>query len=516
MESGTNGNVQILIEFNQTEGTMNIKATRMLIIFVLVNMLFHITNAYAYVDEDIELGNGVKIITQYDTTLILMEDNSLWSVSSDTNELKKVMDHVKDVFGNTKEDVFNNKGYGVFAVIKTDGTLWTIGFGLGAVSEKIMDDVIFCAPGSKHSLAIKSDGSLWAWGDNYYGQLGNGTTQDSDIPVEVLDHVKYASVNECASYAIKEDNTLWAFGMPIYLNYSSNFWPRKYYDDVKAQNGLMVLKNNGELLYRDDKISDDVKYMSSGSSFCVFVKNDKTLWTFGINERGELGNGKTGETFDMVPTKIMEDVADFSTGTNHTLAIKTDGTLWGFGSNYSRQLSTSIEEKPIVSPFMISTGILKAIGTERYSIILRKDGSLYMIGNEKPNQIDIGIKINIPPNKVNIVLDNQQIDFKSTGAFIDKNGRIQIPVRYIAEAMGATVDWDDVSKKITITSINKTIVFILENKEYTINGENKSMDTVATIVSARTFVPIRFLVEALGATVEWDKNTNTAKISTLK
>lgn len=280
----------------------------------------------------------------------------------------------------------------------------------------------------------------------------------------------------------------------------------------------MVLKNNGELLYKNEKIADDVNHMCDGSDFSVFVKNDQTLWTFGVNDRGELGNGQIGESskLEMVPTKIMEGIAEVSTGSNHTLAIKTDGTLWEFGSNYSGQLGIDVEKKPVVSPFMISTEVLKAIGTERYSIILKKDGSLSLIGNHKPSQIDIGINFNIPPKSVNIVLDGKLLDSNSTGAFIDNNGRIQIPVRYISETLGATVDWDSATKKIAITFRDKTIVFILENRDYKINGENNIMDTAATIVSGRTVVPIRFLVEALGATVDWDKDTNTAYIVNIK
>lgn len=87
------------------------------------------------------------------------------------------------------------------AVIKTDGTLWTWGsnfygqLGDGTNTErdtpvKVMDDVTAVSAGENHTAVIKADGTLWTWGKNFHGELGDGTTTDHDTPVKVMDDVK--------------------------------------------------------------------------------------------------------------------------------------------------------------------------------------------------------------------------------------------------------------------------------------------------------------------------------------
>jgi len=82
-----------------------------------------------------------------------------------------------------------------------------------------------------------------------------------------------------------------------------------------------------------------------------------------------------------------------------------------------------------------------------------------------------------------------------------------VPIRFVGEALGANVSWDGNTKKVTITLNGKKVVLQIGNKNYEVNGQQKQMDTVALLKESRTFVPVRFVSEALGATVKWNANT---------
>lgn len=101
----------------------------------------------------------------------------------------------------------------------------------------------------------------------------------------------------------------------------------------------------------------------------------------------------------------------------------------------------------------------------------------------------------------------QLIFSEDSEPFIDENGRTQLPIRAIGEELGFSVDWDSVLKKITLTKNDQTIVFHMGSNEFTKNGETIKMDTTPMLVNDRTFVPLRFLCEAVGYTVEYTDRT---------
>jgi alpha-tubulin suppressor-like RCC1 family protein len=111
--------------------------------------------------------------------------------------------------------------------LKNDGSLWAWGsnlFGqLGdgstrstATPVKVLDDVSFVSAGFYHSLAIKTDGSLWTWGGNMYGQLGDGTTEEKTTPVKIMENVITADAGMYHSMAVQKDGSLWAWGQNDY------------------------------------------------------------------------------------------------------------------------------------------------------------------------------------------------------------------------------------------------------------------------------------------------------------
>ena len=113
-----------------------------------------------------------------------------------------------------------------------------------------------------------------------------------------------------------------------------------------------------------------------------------------------------------------------------------------------------------------------------------------------------------------VVVNGDRVNFPDTEPFIDDNGRTQVPVRFVSEALGAEVGWEGSTKTVTISQRDKEIKIVIGKKDYTINGEKNLMDTEALLKEDRTFVPVRFVSEGLGARVDWDPAVRTVYIDT--
>ena len=145
--------------------------------------------------------------------------------------------------------------------------------------------------GVSHSLAVKEDGSLWAWGRNRCGQLGDETTIDKNVPVEIesIKNVVYVAAGTDYTFAIKEDGSLWGWG------YNSN--------------GQLGIGTNATIEYLPAKVMEEVTNISSSGGSTFVIKEDKSLWAWGSNYFGQLGDGNAYKelpqriVFDPEPTK---------------------------------------------------------------------------------------------------------------------------------------------------------------------------------------------------------------------
>ena len=317
-----------------------------------------------------------------DNTMVIKSDGSLWSWGSNIygqlgDDSPVISNHPTPVQVMTGV-ISISVGGGHNEAIQGDGTLWAWGGNehgqLGndgkanaqsywhgpcqTIPIKIMDDVISVSAGCNHTVAIKSDGSLWAWGDGKDGQLGDGTAAIKYTPVKVMDDVISVSAGSDHTMAILSDNSLWAWGNnecgQIGDGTTTNkLEPVKIMDDViavsasgghtvaiKSDNSLWAWGYNGTGAFLDSlsafnvspkKVMEDVISVSIGSRHTMAVKSDGSLWAWGINDGGQLGDG-TNE-FKAIPVKILDDVASVAAGLRHTMAIKKDGSLWAWGSN---------------------------------------------------------------------------------------------------------------------------------------------------------------------------------------
>lgn len=309
----------------------------------------------------------------------------------------KVLNHVVSVSSSGKNT----------AAIKTDGSLWMWGandygqLGNGSSKDslipvKVMDNVAAVSLGggsvtSGYSAAIKTDGSLWMWGANDYGQLGKGKPGDSAVPIKVMDHVASVSLSEYRHVAaIKTDGSLWMWG--------SNSRGQLGKEGVGNQNAQDRV---GSLPLQDIpvKIMDNVAAVSLGSMHTAAIQTDGSLWMWGNNEYGQLGNGRKYNTdngpfdrfYQSVPVRVMDDVNAVSLGGSHTAVIKSDGSLWMFGDNGMGQLGNGYTGDRMINqgrgdfpvqtvPMKLMDGVASVSSGSFHTIIVKTDGSVWLSG----------------------------------------------------------------------------------------------------------------------------------------
>jgi hypothetical protein len=115
---------------------------------------------------------------------------------------------------------------------------------------------------------------------------------------------------------------------------------------------------------------------------------------------------------------------------------------------------------------------------------------------------------------INVTVDGKAVNFPDAKPFIDGSGRTLLPVRFVTEALGAKVEWKANVQEVYITKDTINISLRINDRDIVINNEIKTMDTKAIIKEDRTFVPIRYVAEGLGAKVGWNDSTKTVIITT--
>ena len=233
-------------------------------------------------------------------------------------------------------------GYRHTAAIKTDGTLWVWGLngdgelGINDTTQRNTPVTTFAggsnwkqvAVGIYHMVAIKTDGTLWTWGFNAYGNLGINDTTNRSTPVTTFAGGTNWKQVDCGANnhtgAIKTDGTLWTWGQNVYGQLGTN-------DTTTKSVPVEVFGNH-----------TNWKQVSGGLYNTAAIKTDGTLWTWGRNFYGNLGVNDT--------TDRATPVTTFAGGTNwksvgngvyDIVAIKTDGTLWTWGYGPNGQLGTN-------------------------------------------------------------------------------------------------------------------------------------------------------------------------------
>ncbi|MGB4549962.1 MAG: carboxypeptidase regulatory-like domain-containing protein [Syntrophales bacterium] len=245
-------------------------------------------------------------------------------------------------------------GYGSFAdsllPVPVDTTRWAAGRRVTAI-----------AAGGFHSLALLDDGTVWAWGVGTSGQLGNGQFDNSSVPVQVQGLTGITAI-ACGGYhsmAVGSGGTVWTWGDNIdgRLGWDTAGWPSSIPDQVTGLSGVISV--------------------AGGDYHSMAVTSTGTVWAWGLNSEGRLGvdPSSTPGGFSITPVAVtgLTGVVNVAAGGSHSVAATSDGSVWTWGLNDHGQLGNGSAVSYEFNPAAVSglSNIIKVAAGSSHTLAVK-------------------------------------------------------------------------------------------------------------------------------------------------
>lgn len=391
----------------------------------------------------IRAGNQHSAALKNDGTVWAWGYNNDGELGDGSTVSKSVPVLVRGLVGVTELQVYGNHSM----ALKNDGTLWGWGtnyygsLGDGGTANRTsitrvtgLTDVSKFYLGNYHAFAIKDDGTVWAWGSNSFGQLGTGLRSDSYVPIQItgISNVEDISLGTYHTLALKTDDTVWAWGHNTSGSVGNGTWDHQ---DLPVQ------------------VFADAASIEAGPYYYSYaVKNDGTVWAWGANDVGQLGDG----TFNNknVPTKALKLSAItniVSAPYDYTLALKNDGTVWAWGNNEEGEVGDgTLDDRN--SPAQVGTlsGVAAIRPYDANAMVLKTDGTIWGWGYNGAGALGDGTFIDrLTPVQTTALVCNGIVPDYGThlgGTSVTIHGTNFLP--------GATVTFDGIPATGTTTVVN--------------------------------------------------------------
>ncbi|MDQ0112792.1 stalk domain-containing protein [Paenibacillus harenae] len=449
--------------------------------------------------------------------------------------------------------------------------------------------------GDTHALALDQNGVVWAWGDNFSGQVGDGTTGYKSAAVPVLQDAQKIETSDTNSFALKKDGTVWVWGQATGLQGNGTLNSISGIKDFVKPTQIKTLTN--------------VVDIQAGSYHILALKSDGTVWSWGDANLGKLGRsewkqsitkantpmmvpglqniksiyagdgfsaatdeagitwawGVLSSYFDIIdnvvskwePVKLFDfPVTEIDDMSNRIYVTKSDGTLWEVqktlkikqvmkdvltfscghsscavikttGDTVKFNDAAAIQKIGLV----IKPNELKQIDFNYSTLLLLLNGTVHsygritsITGNEMINDPDYNKYANLTNKMATephlrpvwkaITLNLNDSEAKLTTNPIVIKGVSFVPLRGVIEEMGGQVQYDN--GDITIWNDRNKIKLKIRTTAASINGQNTTLTAPPLVIRGKTMVPLRFIGEGLGASVEWDEENRVISIKTEK
>lgn len=339
----------------------------------------------------IEAGVFYSCALKKDRTVWCWGENTDGQLGDGTTEHRTVPIPVKGITDVTAIAL----GAGHTIALKSDGTVWAWGYnadgqlGDGTTTNsmipqqvKDLSGIILVAAGSLHSLALRNDGTVWGWGQNKYGQLGDGTTINSARPLRVtgISDVVALSPGMNLTVVLKNDGSVWAWGAAVEL-----------YDEESRISSIMNLTYDG---FTPTKVKGLSSVIAVGTSDeTIALKKDGTVWALDNYHYvfQTVSEKSTPVISAPVQVKGLSGIILVAAELGHTLALKSDGTVWAWGTNIVGQLGDGTTNKRTTPAQVIGLFDVVSVKTGRgHSLALKKDGTVWSWGHNHLGQLGDG------------------------------------------------------------------------------------------------------------------------------
>ena len=259
-------------------------------------------------------------------------------------------------------------------------TLAQVGMNASTTSISGFQTTPMVSAGARHSMALHSDGTVWTWGHNTSGQLGIGISGDANFrtfPQQIpnLNNIIQVSGGGAHSLALRSDGTVWAWGDNFFGQLGNGSFGRLFDEGGSSPTQVRNLTN--------------VIAISAGQRHNMALRSDGTVWTWGSNTSGELGDGNSGlDAHRNLPAQVsgLNNVTYISGGDIHSAVVRNDGTVWTWGGNSLGQLGdgTTIDRLTPVQAIGLTDAVTVSAAsflTGGQTVALRSDGSVWTWGN---------------------------------------------------------------------------------------------------------------------------------------